>query len=166
MVRGITVRVKLALSIALAVSCSGLPRTASATPLLILAFASQIETWMGVGSLAFTNLYTKTGGDTSATFHGAVDSKGPTVTLLQATVFAAAESSALFGQTFIIGGYNPFSWDASIGGVLVVNDDALRNAFIYNLTTSQMQSERLGPTIGQPADVQQSRNRTNLRRRV
>jgi len=116
-----------------------------AAPFLLTASAeSQIEGWLGQGNLAFTNIFEKSAGANSAAFHAAVDGKGATVTLLQATT--------LDGQQFVIGGYNPQSWQSS-GGYHFGATDAERTAFIYNLTTGVMQTQRLttdpsGPGYG------------------
>jgi hypothetical protein len=42
--------------------------------------ANQVETWLGLNNVVFTNIYTETS-DTIAQFHTAVDLKGPTIAL-------------------------------------------------------------------------------------
>lgn len=115
-------------------SLAGLARPASAVPMLLTPGAeSQLETWLGQGDLNFSILFEKTTGDDSADFHAAADGNGPTFTLLQA-VFQ--------GQTYVIGGYNPQSW-SSIEDANYTYTDPERTAFIYNLTTSVRQTQRL-----------------------
>lgn len=119
-------------------------RPATAGPLLITGFESQLESWVAAGDLVFTNIFTKTAGDTALDFHAAVDGQGPTFTLIE----------AIFGtETFILGGYNPLSW-SSDGTFNVASTDAERAAFIFNLTTGVRQGERLtsdpfDPSIGE-----------------
>jgi pimeloyl-ACP methyl ester carboxylesterase len=101
--------------------------------LLLPIHKTQLATWLGQGSLSFTNVYTKTVGDTSADFHAAVDGKGATFTVLEA-VFA--------GTTYLIGGYNPQSW-SSIDEYHITLPDSERTAFIYNLSTGLIQRQKL-----------------------
>lgn len=97
---------------------------------------TQLETWLGQGELTLTNIFTKQSGDTSSTFHTAVDLTGPTFVLMSAT-----EN----GVTRTIGGYNPSSWDASLDSYRIVGPVDQRTAFIFNLTTSVKYAESAGP---------------------
>jgi hypothetical protein len=113
---------------------AGSATAAHAAPFLLTAAAeSQLEAWLGAGNLAFTNVYSKSGGDTGATFHAAANGLGPTFTLLQATVGA---------QTWVIGGYNPLSW-SSIDNYNLSPTNVQRTAFIFNLTTSELRRQKL-----------------------
>lgn len=136
--------------------------SARSATLLTAPDASEIQTWLDAtglysGSLQFTNIYEKSAGDTSTTFHSAVDGTGPTITLMSVT----------FGnQTAVIGGFDPQSWNSSTGYNLVSNP-AQRTAFIYNLTTGLLQTETsaesgvyqtfnssgYGPTFGGGFDI-------------
>jgi hypothetical protein len=106
---------------------------ASAGPLLTAGYESQLEAWLGSGSLDFTNIYTKKTGDSSVTFHNAVDNRGATVTLFEA-IFN--------GQTYILGGYNPQSWSSS-GYYNQTHSDAQRTAFVFNLTVPELRRQKL-----------------------
>ena len=58
--------------------------------------------------------------------------RGPTF-----TVFEVSTSDGSGGfDDFVFGGYNDKSWDASLNGYRVDNDDADREDFIFNLTTA------------------------------
>lgn len=100
--------------------------------LLTPTHAAQMETWLTgdpqlsySGSLAFTNIYDKAPGDTSADFHAAADGKGPTFFVIEATYTGG-------GAAQIIGGFNPGSW-ASSGGNVATPTVTDRVAFIFNL---------------------------------
>jgi hypothetical protein len=109
------------------------PRVAEAS-LLTPAYESRLEGWLGQGDLDFTNIYAKDGvGDSASEFHAAADGQGATFTLLEAIYL---------GQTYVIGGYNPHSWNSS-NNFSYTYDDADRTAFIYNLTTDVVQRQRL-----------------------
>jgi hypothetical protein len=133
--------------------------------LLTLTHAAQMETWLTgdpqlaySGPLAFTNIFDKASGDTSADFHAAVDGKGPT--------FFVMEATAAGGVTQIIGGYKPISWTLS-GNYITNPTVADRIAFIFNListTTLQQTAGALGdsqsynnpahgPTMGEGHDI-------------
>ncbi|MBA5607576.1 PEP_CTERM-anchored TLD domain-containing protein [Duganella sp. FT3S] len=112
---------------ALALSATMVP--AGAASLLNAAEQQQLATWLGEGPVAFTNIYTKANGDTSAAFHHAADGKGRTIAVMQATNEK--------GQTWLIGGYNPQSW-ASSGGYHITTEQAQRTGFLFNLTTSEI----------------------------
>jgi hypothetical protein len=116
---------KVAAALLAAILC-GLDASASAaTTLLGQSEQHQLAAWLGEGSLAFTNIYTKAAGDTSLNFHQAADGKGRTFSLMQATNEK--------GETWLIGGYNPQSWN-STGGFNMTPDNAQRTAFLFNLT--------------------------------
>lgn len=108
----------------------------SSARLLTPAHEVTLEGWLGQGNQTFTLLYQKAAGNTASTFHAAVDGKGPTFTLLEATVG---------GSTYLVGGYNPQSWNngGSSGSYNITSPDSARTAFIYNLTTLRVQRQRL-----------------------
>ncbi|MBN2009097.1 PEP_CTERM-anchored TLD domain-containing protein [candidate division KSB1 bacterium] len=126
--------------------------------ILDLSYASQLETWLGEGPLAFTNIFTKQDGDgqTSYDFHNAVDGMGRTFTVIE----------LLTPEGQIIGGFNPQSWSSN-GYYNLVQDPNDRNAFIFNLTTSTIYSQKCdhygqyqtynnymyGPTFGGGHDI-------------
>ena len=123
--------------------------TAVATPaamaqsLLNNAQQAQLAGWLGEGPLDLTAIYTKAAGDTSRDFHLASDGKGRT--------FSVMEASNGSGQTWLVGGYNPQSWNSS-SGFNVTQDDRTRTAFLFNLTTGvmlpQLKQYFSGDTIG------------------
>lgn len=115
---------------------------ATAAPFLLTpAVETQLETWLGLGDLVFTNIYEKTRDHTSITFHNAVDGKGPTFTLLEArNIDHDFNGDLIIGDGIVdiagphvVGGYNPQSWNSS-GGYNATPADSARTAFIYNLT--------------------------------
>lgn len=106
---------------------------AGGSTLLSQAGANQIATWLGEGPLTLTRIYAKSAGDTASTFHAAVDGKGRTFTVLEAT---AGEGTRL------IGGYNPQSWN-STGTYNHTPADADRTAFLFNLTLGLKQNQKL-----------------------
>ena len=85
---------------------------------------SQLEAWLGEGPLTLTNIFTKGVESTSYNFHNAADGRGRTFAVMRAT-------SNSTGQTGLIGGYDPQSWDSS--GQFHLS--AVYDAFIFNLTT-------------------------------
>lgn len=110
------------------VFCAG--AQAAATPsLLSQQDTAQLSSWLGEGPLALTPIYTKAAGDTSLDFHAAADGKGRT--------FSVMEASNTAGQTWLVGGYNPQSWNAS-AGLHVTMADSERTAFLFNLTSGLM----------------------------
>lgn len=111
-------------------------RTAGAG-LLTPEFEQRLETWLHQGPLEFTNIYTKSLGDDSTDFHSAVDGKGPTIVLVE-----ARDSQLALEEWQIVGGYNPQSW-SSIGAHHFTADDADRTAFVFNLSTNDLQLQRL-----------------------
>lgn len=98
----------------------------AATSLLSAADQSQLAAWLGEGPIKLDNIYTKSAGDTSVDFHAAVDGKGRT--------FSVMEASNGAGQTWLVGGYDPQSWSTK-GGFNMTAAQADRTAFLFNLTT-------------------------------
>ena len=86
---------------------------------------AQLERWLGAGDQIFDNLYTRQPGDTSLDFHAAVDERGPTFTLMRV--------SDPLGNSYLIGGYNPQSWEFDTGWN-VTERDFQRTAFLFNYT--------------------------------
>lgn len=90
---------------------------------------AQLEAWRGTGQLTLTNIFTKdVKSSTVATYHAAVDGKGPTFSLMR-----ASEDNGATWKT--IGGFNPLPWQYS-GGFHVTPDPKDWTAFIFNLTDS------------------------------
>ena len=119
--------------------------------------------WLGEGRIKLNNIYTKTEGDTATDFHEAVNGKGRTITLINAT--------GDDGRSWLIGGYNPQSWDSN-GGFHMTPDDKERTAFLFNLTSERIfrqtlvthildtvgsyqtyNDEKFGPTFGLGHDL-------------
>lgn len=101
----------------------------AATSLLSQADQSQLAAWLGEGPLVLSTIYTKAAGDTSFDFHRAVDGKGRTFAVMQAT----NEN----GQTWLVGGYNPQSW-SSIGDFNRTSENEQRAAFLFNLSAGEV----------------------------
>ena len=101
---------------------------------------SQLEAWLGEGPLTLTNIFTKGVGSTSHDFHTAADGRGRTFVVMQAT-----DNSN--GETGLIGGYDPQSWDSS--GQF--HTSSVYDAFIFNLTTGvkNIQGDYSCPSCGQ-----------------
>ena len=123
--------------------------SARAQQLLTPTYQSQLEVWLGQGSLVFNKIFTKVAGDgqTATDFHNAVDNKGPTFVLL--SVYGSAQGVPSNLPSQIVGGYNPQSWDRSTGWYHLTPNDADRTAFIFNLSYSTVQRQNL---IGQGVD--------------
>ena len=86
----------------------------------------QLERWLGAGDQIFENVYTRQGAlDTSVDFHAAADGRGPSFTLLRVSDAA--------GKAWLVGGYNPQSWDQD-DGWHYTQRDFQRTAFIFNYT--------------------------------
>lgn len=111
-----------------ALLCAAIAPAAMAQSLLNGAQEAQLSAWLGEGPLALTAIYTKAAGDTSRDFHLAADGKGRTFSVMQASNAA--------GQTWLVGGYNPQSWNSS-GNYNMTPEDRDRTAFIFNLTSGQ-----------------------------
>jgi hypothetical protein len=131
--------------------------------LLTMGYANQLQTWLGKGNITLTSLYVKQAGDTSTTFHNAVDGKGATFTVMYAT--------RNNGDTAIIGGYNKDSWNSSNGWSV---DNALGDGndnFLFNLSTgterlqtnqySAYNNVNYGPTFGNGHDLYVDSSLTN-----
>ncbi|WP_240943554.1 PEP_CTERM-anchored TLD domain-containing protein [Janthinobacterium lividum] len=99
-----------------------------AQSLLDSASQAQLASWLGEGPLSLKAIYTKSVGDTSFDFHKASDGKGRT--------FSVMEARNESGQTWLVGGYNPQSWNSS-GTYNMTPEDSQRTAFIFNLSTGQ-----------------------------
>ena len=97
--------------------------------LLDLTLYGQLERWLGAGPLDLRNIYTREQGHNSRDFHAAADGAGMTFTLLQVT--------DNFGQSRIVGGYNPQSW-SSTDGWHETPRDWQRTAFIFNFTDAKL----------------------------
>jgi len=76
--------------------------------LLTTAGGTQLETWLGEGSLALTSIFSHQVGDlkTSLDFHTAADGQGRTFAIMEVLGING-------GPNEIIGGYNPQSWNSS-----------------------------------------------------
>jgi hypothetical protein len=86
----------------------------------------QLERWLGAGDLIFDNVYTRQGAaDDSLDFHAAADGRGPTFTLLRVSDGP--------GRAWLVGGYNPQSWDSDDGWHFTPRDFQ-RTAFVFNYT--------------------------------
>ena len=111
--------------------------------------ANLLESWLGEGPIALTNIFTKQSGDDSVDFHTAVDGQGATFTIIQLDN----------GNT--IGGYNPISWQSAS----YYNGSGDLSAFLFNLTSQLKldQSQNIpyqtynrsnyGPTFGGGHDL-------------
>ena len=113
---------------ALALAAAATPALAqTGAPPLDPVLEGQLERWLGAGDQIFENVYTRQGeADTSLDFHAAADNRGPTFTLLRVSNPA--------GQAWLIGGYNPQSWDQDDGWHFTPRDFQ-RTAFLFNYTT-------------------------------
>jgi hypothetical protein len=113
--------------------------------LLSPADANQLETWLGEGSIALTNIFTKTTGDgqTSIDFHTAVDGMGRTFSVIEVLpgTYESLPAYMTIDRT-IIGGYDPLSWSSTDGWHLTYTD-AERTAFLFNLTSLVKHSQHL-----------------------
>lgn len=114
-------------ALALAALASAAPQAAAQTgaPPLDPLLEGQLERWLGAGDQVFSNLYTRQPGDNSLDFHAAADGRGDTFTLLRVSDPANA--------SWLVGGYNPQSWEFD-GGWNITQRDFQRTAFIFNLT--------------------------------
>jgi hypothetical protein len=143
----------LGVATAVAFTAAGLSSQLSASvvvggsTLLNQAYADQLETWLGEGPITLTKIYAKQTGDDSFDFHAAVDGKGRTFSVIE--ILANSATDVVTGQTNnlyqIIGGYNPQSWrsDGRDGDWNYTPADADRTAFLFNLTTSEIQRQSL-----------------------
>jgi hypothetical protein len=115
------------------------------TGFLSQADANQLETWLGEGPITITNVYTKTPGDDSYTFHAAVDGKGRTFSVIEVLGgYNFSNPSQKLNQQ-VVGGYNPQSWNSTntynLTPILID-----RTAFLFNLTTTEKQTQNLDGT--------------------
>lgn len=140
-----------------AASSIGLASGASAS-LLTPAYEAQLATWLGKGPLTFTKIYDGTSGEShfnGAAWHAAVDGKGATFSLMQVLpgTYESCRTVLVFGNpqcqfqrdlliesAMIVGGFNPQSWNSS-GSYNVVENDADRTAFIFNLSIGILQRQ-------------------------
>jgi hypothetical protein len=139
---------------AVALGCwlSGLAVAAAA--LITPAHEATLEGWLGQGDLTFTQVYALQAGHTPEDFHTAVDGKGATFVLMMATLWGSTPAP----PPVLIGGYNPQSW-ATAGtpggnGYNLTPDPADRTAFIFNLSTSVIQRQRLSQSPNVSGDHQ------------
>jgi hypothetical protein len=115
----------------LALALAGVGGTATAgdiiggSSLLDAGKQAQLERWLGAGEFNLNNVYTREAGDSATDFHAAADGKGATFTLL--------EVSNSSGASYLIGGYNPQSWESQ-GGWHETERDFQRTAFLFNFT--------------------------------
>jgi len=103
---------------------------------------AQLESWLGEGQLTLTNIYTKSAGDDSSDFHGAVDGKGRTFVVLEADVYSGSGADA------IIGGYNPQSWHSGPTYWNYTPSLADRTAFLFNLGTTTKLAQGMTTYVG------------------
>ncbi|KQQ88872.1 PEP_CTERM-anchored TLD domain-containing protein [Massilia sp. Leaf139] len=98
----------------------------SGAPPLDPVLEGQLERWLGAGDQIFENVYTRQGEvDDSLDFHAAADGRGPTFTLLRVSDPA--------GRAWLVGGYNPQSWDSDDGWHFTPREFQ-RTAFLFNYT--------------------------------
>lgn len=120
--------------------------------LLTSEYEEQLDIWLNQGSITLTNIFDHEPGDgkTSYDFHAAADGKGPTITLIQVLENSSgvhwdastnSYSSYSIGEQ-LIGGYNPQSWDSDAYYHYTPDDDD-RTAFLFNLTNSVKQDQKL-----------------------
>jgi hypothetical protein len=141
--------------------CTALCGSASAgvivggSELLSAADADQLENWLGEGPIQLTNIYTKQAGDDSLDFHAAVDGRGRTFSVIEVLPGVYYSQDVILGDRFVdhqrqvIGGYNPQSWDETIGDFRYTPDDADRKAFLFNMDTDEIQRQQLGLGYGE-----------------
>ncbi|MGH8018026.1 MAG: PEP_CTERM-anchored TLD domain-containing protein [Opitutaceae bacterium] len=74
--------------------------------LLTNSDVDQLAAWLGEGPIQLTNVFSRVTGDgqNSTHFHSAVDGIGRTISVLNVNDN---------GHDVVIGGYNPYSWEAS-----------------------------------------------------
>ena len=106
--------------------------------MLTSGYVTQLETWLGEGSLTLTNIFTKANGNTATDWHNSVDNQGRTFSVLEIVAYDPDQQQNV---TQIIGGYNPQSWASS--GSSSTPNDVDRTAFIFNLTTGVLQRQCL-----------------------
>ena len=98
-------------------------------------YLATLEGWLGEGQLTLTNIFTKNSSDTTKDdpidWHAAVDGKGRTFSVFQVTTSNGAGGN----DNFILGGYDPVSWNGSLNDYILNPTDSGRTAFIFNLST-------------------------------
>ena len=119
------------------------------TSLLDTSDQALLAGWLGQSDVSLTNIYTKQTGDTSADFHQAVDGRGRT--------FAVMEATTSLGETFLVGGYNPASWE-TFGGYRMTATNPERTAFLFNLTTGEIHRQTLVNRVFDTVGAYQSYN--------
>lgn len=93
--------------------------------------ADQLDSLLGLGTQDFTRIFSGIAGvATAAQFHAAADGAGPTFTVYNIDVD---------GGTALIGGYASGDW----GGTTGLHADP--DAFIFNLTTGELQDTQVRP---------------------
>lgn len=112
--------------------------------LLTEADTDHLGAWLDDGRLAFARLYKKEPGHTARDFHRAVDGQGPTITIVEILAGQAYNYTTrrFDNQRQIVGGYNPRCWH-SAGTWNFTLADECRNAFLFNLTTGEIQRQNL-----------------------
>jgi hypothetical protein len=109
----------------------GTPASAS---LLTPSDERSLAAWLGEGPISLSTLYAKQADDHAADFHAAVNGKGKTVFVAEVTTQA--------GASFLVGGYNPRSWNSG-GGYTITTANADRKAFLFNLSTGALYRQML-----------------------
>ena len=128
-------RALCAIALALLMCCSANAATVvGGSALLSGADATQLQTWLGEGSIHLAKVFSKVPGDgkTSADFNNATNNIGRTFSVMQ--VLATQGNAAN-----VIGGYNPQNWSSS--GYNITFNSADRTAFIFNLTSGVNQPQ-------------------------
>lgn len=137
--------------------CSSMSAHAQAkvagSSLLTATDQAQLASWLGEGSIVLNNIYSKAQGDTSSNFHQAADGKGRT--------FSIMEASNEFGQTWLVGGYNPQSWNSS-GQNNMTPEDKDRTAFLFNLTSGTLHRQTPKTYALETLGATQTLNRANF----
>ena len=144
-----TILSSTAMTLVLSVATPGFAATIiGGSDLLSPTHATTIEDWLVndptlsySGPLGFTNIFDKATGDNSTDFHTAVNGKGP-------TFFVAEATDSRGGGTQIIGGFNPQSWNA-IYSYNITPNAADRTAFIFNLTSGLRMDQETNTGSGQ-----------------
>ena len=112
--------------------------------LLTTAGGTQLETWLGEGSLTLTSIFSYQDGDgkNSFDFHTAADGRGRTFAIMEVLSVDGVAANK------IIGGYNPQSWSSSSDSWNLTPNYADRTAAIFNLTDSVWRPQDTVPNDG------------------